>query len=92
MLSSDDRYAPAAPEQVGHDGPSRRSRASGPVPEPYPEAKRWIDIHTETILGRMKTVGMRAHDAARRQAVEAWMLDQYIIEHAQRVNVLPQIQ
>ncbi len=62
------------------------------TPECRKEVKHWIDNHTETILGCMKTVDKRAHDAARRQAIEAWMLDEHIIEHVQPANVLPQIQ
>jgi len=75
-------------EAVLHDAlPSFRDRFT---PECRKEVKLWIDDCTETILGRMKAVGQRAHDAARRQAIEAWMLDRHIIERVQPKNVLPQ--
>jgi hypothetical protein len=79
---------PAVDEAVLHDAlPSFRDRFT---PEYRKEVKRWIDDCTETILGRMKAVGQHAHDAARRQAIEAWMLDRHMMERVQPKNVLPQ--
>ena len=55
------------------------------------EVRNWIDTCTEAILGRMKAVGRQAHDAARRQAVEAWLLDHRIVERVQSVKASLQI-
>ena len=51
----------------------------------------WIEDCMETILSRMKAVGRQAHDAARRQAVEAWLLDHRIVERVQSVKASLQI-
>lgn len=53
------------------------------TPQHRKEIKYWIENRTETILGQMKSVGQYAHDAAWRQAVETWLLDNRFIEVVQ---------
>jgi hypothetical protein len=55
------------------------------------EIRDWINECTENIVGHMKDRGPHAHAAARRQAIEACMLDLGIIERVQPKKVLPQI-
>ena len=65
--------------------------SGAPTDERRKKARNWIDTCTEAILGRMKAVGRRAHDAARRQAVETWLLDHRIVERVQPVKASLQV-
>lgn len=56
------------------------------------EVKEWIEARTETIIATSSGRKRRAHDAARRQAVVAWMREEHLIELVPPKKVLPQSQ
>ena len=47
------------------------------------EVKHWIQDRAQSIVDHMSKVGRHAHDAAWRQAIENWMLDNGLIEVVQ---------
>jgi hypothetical protein len=53
------------------------------------EAKRWIQDQAQSIVDHMSNRGRHAHDAAWRQAVETWMLDNGLIEVVQPKKLSP---
>jgi hypothetical protein len=53
------------------------------------EVKSWIENYTRTILINMRAGSRRAHDAAWRQAVEAWLLEHGFLEVLQPKRCYP---
>ena len=53
------------------------------------EVKRWIQDQAQSTVDHMPKRGRHAHDAAWRQAVENWMLDNGLIEVVQPKRVSP---
>ena len=53
------------------------------------EVKRWIQDRTQATVERMQAVGRHAHDAAWRQAIENWLLDNRLIDVVQPKRVSP---
>jgi transposase InsO family protein len=53
------------------------------------EVKRWIQDRAQTIVDRMPARARHAHDAAWRQAVEDWLLDNRLITVVQPKEVSP---
>jgi len=53
------------------------------------EVKRWIQEQAQSIVDHMSKGGRHAHDAAWRQAIETWMLDNCLIEVVQPKRLSP---
>ena len=53
------------------------------------EVKRWIQDQAQSIVDHMPKAGRLAHDAAWRQAIENWMLDNGLIEVLQPNRLSP---
>lgn len=53
------------------------------------EVKRWIQDQAQSIVDRMSKVGRHAHDAAWRQAIESWMLNNGLMQVVQPRRMSP---
>ena len=69
--------------------PGNRAFQSEYTPERRKEVKSWIENYTRTILLNVRAGSRRAHDAAWRQAVEAWLLENGFLEVLQPKKCYP---